>query len=51
MASVTCAVCGQKTDSGNVGVKHCPKCNLWYCYKCAGPSREQCPKCRAYSLK
>jgi Zn finger protein HypA/HybF involved in hydrogenase expression len=51
MAKVTCAICNKETDSGNNGVKHCPKCGLWFCYNHAGPGRTQCPKCMSYSLK
>gem|GEM_PF-1027972 len=51
MAKVKCAICDKETDSGNLGVKYCPKCGLWFWYDHAGPGRTQCPKCKSYSLK
>lgn len=30
MAKVKCAICGKQTESSNLGVKHCPKCGLWF---------------------
>ncbi len=51
MAKVKCAICGKKTESSYNGVKHCPKCGLWFCYDHAGTGRTQCPKCKSYSLK
>jgi len=36
MAEVICAICSKKTQSHYNGVKHCPKCNLWFCFDMPG---------------
>ena len=51
MAEVKCAICGEKTQAHYNGVKYCPKCGLWFCYKHAGPGKKQCPKCKFHVLK
>jgi len=51
MAEVRCSICGKKTDSGYIGVKWCPECQIWLCSRCGGAGRKQCPKCKRQTLK